>query len=68
MSTPVLTALVKMSFFCAFFIFGFFCNFQFIQRCFLIGSKIKKIQNMKATKTRNNKKNKTRCKATRNQT
>ena len=50
MSTPVLTALVKMSFFSAFFIFC--CNFQIYQRCFLIGShKSKKEQNMKATKT-----------------
>ena len=49
-STPVLTALVKMSFFCAFFIFGFFCNFQFFQKCFLIGS-----QNSKNTKYESNK-------------
>ena len=57
-STPVLTALVKMSFFCAFFIFVFFCNFQNFQRCFLIGSqtsknyKIWKQQKPKTTRRR----------------
>ena len=33
-STPVLTALVKMSFFCAFFIFGFFAISNFFRDVF----------------------------------
>ena len=67
-STPVLTALVKMSFFCAFFIFGFFAISNFSEMFFDRWPKFKKLQNMKATKTKNNKKKKTRYKAKINQT
>ena len=50
-STPVLTALVKMSFFLFFFIFGFFlCNFQIFPRWILIDS-----QNSKNTRYEINK-------------
>ena len=68
-STPVLTALVKMSFFCAFFILGFFAISNFFRDVFLIGSQnSKNYKTLKPTKTKNNKKKKTRYKAKINQT
>ena len=49
-STPVLTALVKMSFFCAFFIFGFFAISVFFDDVFDCFPKIKKYKQKKQSK------------------
>ena len=68
-STPVLTALVKMSFFVHFSFLVFFLQFPIISEMFFDRKpKFKKLQNMKTTKTKNNKKKKTRYKAKINQT